>query len=141
MKNMTPKQFGNKEECWREWVEEVRDYLDLVKPGMRDLLIAAEKETDMVVDVGWATGRQPELGKEATALWRALKKLTDDYSEARQVITSVPAEDGYAAWAKLHRRYGMALAMKQGTMLAAFSNLGTVRMKTPCGHQVQGHRN
>ena len=128
---MTPKQFGNKEEHWREWCEEVRDYLDVVKPGMKDLLIAAEKETELVVDVAWAKSKNDELGNEGVQLWRALKKLTEDYSEARQVVTSVPDEDGYAAWAKLHKRYGMALAMKQGTMLANFSSLGTNKCKSP----------
>ena len=75
--------------------------------------------------------RNAELGAESIAFWRALKKLTEDYSEARQVVTSVPGEDGFAAWVKLHRRYGMALAMKQGTMLATFSQLGLVKMKNP----------
>ena len=64
-------------------------------------------------------------------LFRALKKLTEDNSEARQVVTSVPGEDGFAAWIKLHRRFGMVLAMKQGTMLANFSQLGLQKMKTP----------
>ena len=65
-----------------------------------------------------------ELGAESIQVWRALEKLTEDHSEARQAVTSVPGEDGYAAWVKLHRRFGMALAMKQGTMLATFSQLG-----------------
>ena len=73
-----------------------------------------------MVDVSWVRSKNDDLGNEAVQLWRALKKLTEDYSEARQVVTSVPGEDGYAAWAKLHKRYGMALAMKQGTMLAFF---------------------
>ena len=58
------------------------------------------------------------------------EKLMEDHSEARQVVTSVPGEDGYAAWVELHRRFGMTLAMKQGTMLANFSQMGTVKMKT-----------
>ena len=57
--------------------------------------------------------------------------MTEEGTEARQVVTSVPREDGYAAWVKLHRRFGMALAMRQGTMLATFSQLGQTKMKTP----------
>ena len=57
--------------------------------------------------------------------------MTEDHSEARLAVTSVPSEDGFAAWVKLHRRYGMALAMKQGTMLATFSQLGLTKMKNP----------
>ena len=59
---MTPKQFGNKDEHWREWCEEVRDYMDVVKPGMKEILIAAEKETDNVVDVNWARSKTEDLG-------------------------------------------------------------------------------
>ena len=40
---MTPKSVGPKKEQWREWVDEIRDFLDAVKPGMKDLLIKAEK--------------------------------------------------------------------------------------------------
>ena len=123
-KDLLPKAFGSREEAWRDWVEEVRDYLDLIRPGMKAMLMAAELERDtVVIDAAWAAGRDPQLGAESTAMWRALKKLTEEGTEARQVVTSVPGEDGYAAWVKLHRRFGMALAMRQGTMLANFSQL------------------
>ena len=79
----------------------------------------------------WAVNINAEQGEEAVNMWRGLKKLTDDYIDARQVVNSVPGEDGYAAWVQLHRRFGMALAMRQGTMLAGFSQLGLVKMKTP----------
>ena len=36
-KSMTPKIFGDREEGWRDWVEEVREYLDVVRPGMKAL--------------------------------------------------------------------------------------------------------
>ena len=106
--------------------------MDLVKPGMKELLTAAERARDNeVVDAARATNQNPTIGVEAIQVWRALKKLTEDYSEARQVVISVPGEDGYAAWVKLHRRFGMALGMRQGTMLSNFSQLGSVKMKSP----------
>ena len=55
-KSMTPKPFGNKEEHWREWVDEVRDYLDMVRPGMKQLLVDSETEQLVVVDAAWASG-------------------------------------------------------------------------------------
>ena len=113
-------------------MEEVRGYMDAVKPGMKEILTEAEKARENeTVDVAWAVSHNPLLGAEAVQVWRALKKLTEDHSEARQVVTSVPGEDGYAAWIKLHRRYGMALSMRQGTMLSNFSHLGSTKMKTP----------
>ena len=106
-------------------VEEVRDYFDAVKPGMRDLLINAEKARDTEeIDMQWVKLHNMDLAENCVDLFRALKKLTEDNSEARQVVTSVPGEDGFAAWVKLHKRFGMALAMKQGTTRAAFSYLG-----------------
>ena len=82
----------------------------------------AENEKEGVeVNTEWATNRNAELGSQSTAFWRALKKLTEEHSDARLVVTSVAGEDGFAAWAKMHRRFGMALAMRQGTMLANLS--------------------
>ena len=138
---MTPKPFGSKEEHWREWVDEIRDYMDLIKPGMKRILTLAEKaRDDETVDEKWALSQDPALGAEADLVWRALKQLTEAHSEARQVVTSVPDEDGYAAWVKLHRRFGMALSMRQGTMPASFSHLGQVKMKTS-GNPVKSDRN
>ena len=116
----------------RDWVEEVRDYFDLIKPGMKNILMSAELERDSaVIDSAWAISKDLHLGAESASMWRALKQLTEEGTEARQVVVSVPGEDGYAAWVKLHRRFGMALAMRQGTMLAIFSQLGMSKMKTP----------
>ena len=99
---------------------------------MRELLVAAEKAHDSEeINTDWAIQQNAELGAESVQVWRALKKYTEEHTEARQVVTSVPAEDGYAAWIKLHRRFGMALAMRQGTVLANFSQMGLVKMKTP----------
>ena len=64
-------------------------------------------------------------------LWRALKRLTAEHSEARRVITSVPSEDGWCAWTRLHRRFGVAMVMRQGSVLAAFSSMGTNKCKNP----------
>ena len=90
--------------------------------------MAAELERDaVVINSSWAVGRDPELGAESTAMWRPLKKLTEEGTEARQVVASVPAEDGYAAWVKFHRRSGMTLAMRQGEMLATFSQFGNTK--------------
>ena len=95
MENMNPKPFGSREEHWRDWVDEVLDYMDVVKPGMKELLTVAERSRDNeVVDEAWAKLRNPELGAEAIQVWRALKKLTEDFSEARQVVNSAPGEDG-----------------------------------------------
>ena len=109
-KQLTPKPFGAKEDHWREWAEEFRDYLDAMKPGMKTILITAEKEPDnIIVNTAWAKLQNDLLGAESTNLWRALKKLTEEGTEARQVVSSVPGEDGYAAWIKLHQRYSLAL--------------------------------
>ena len=64
-------------------------------------------------------------------MYRALKLYTDRGTEANQVVLSVPDEDGFAAWVMLHRRFGMALSMRQGVALASFSNLGQKRCNTP----------
>ena len=131
-KTLPPKKFGQKDDQWREWADEIRDYMEVVKPGMKDVLTKAEKQRDLyVINTAWATGVDPEMGKLSKEVYRALKLYTDRGTEANQVVLSVPEEDGFAAWVMLHRRFGMALAMRQGVALANFSNLGTKRCNTP----------
>ena len=40
---MTPHKVGGKEEQWRDWVEEVRGYIDTNKLGMKAVLIEIEE--------------------------------------------------------------------------------------------------
>ena len=62
-KQLTPKTFGSKDEQWRDWVDEVRDYFDAVRPGMKEMLIAAEKERERP---SWST----RIGRTTrTATW------------------------------------------------------------------------
>ena len=49
------------------------------------------------------------------ALWRALKHLTEVGSDARRIVTSVPDEDGFLAWSRLNKQYGMQLSAKTGS--------------------------
>ena len=74
-KQLTPKPFGAKEDHWREWSEEFRDYLDALRPGMKTILTSAEKASDnVIVNSAWATAKDSVLGAESMNLWRALKK-------------------------------------------------------------------
>ena len=119
---MTPLKFGNKVELWREWQEDVRSYIDSNKPGMRELLLALEKEKEPQ-GKDFVEQEYPLLAEESTVLWRTLKHLTEDGSEARRVTTGVNEEDGFMAWTKLHQQYGQQLAAKQGTVRSKFYGL------------------
>ena len=46
MKNTIPKTLSDKEEEWRQWKEDVMDFLDSQNPGMKEFLeqIAERKE-------------------------------------------------------------------------------------------------
>ena len=55
-KHMTPNRFGGKEEHWREWLEEVRGYIESTRPGMKALLLALERESrDLLTNMGFTT--------------------------------------------------------------------------------------
>ena len=59
----------------------MRDYFDAVKPGMRDLLINAEKARDTeVIGMQWVNLQNADLAENCVDLFRALKKLTEDNS-------------------------------------------------------------
>ena len=70
------------------------------------------------------------MAMEGPALWRALKNLTEVGSDARRIVTGVPDEDGFLAWAKLNKQYGLQLSAKQGLIRAQFYALAA-QTKTP----------
>ena len=82
-----------------------------------------EKEGNGSINRDWVAQKDQVLAAESEVLWRARKHLTDDHSEPRKVVTSVMNEDGFAAWARLNARYGIALVAKQGQVLAQFASM------------------
>ena len=70
------------------------------------------------------------MANEGAALWRALKGLTEDGSDARRVVNGVHDEDGFRAWSKLNSTYGLQLSAKQGIIRSQFYAL-IGRRKTP----------
>ena len=128
-KHMTPPKFGNKVELWREWQEDVRGYFDGTKTVIREVLQALENEDE---EQGSSFVRQEhaEFATEGPALWRALKNLTEVGSDARRIVTGVPDEDGFLAWSKLNKQYGLQLSAKQGLIRAQFYALAA-QTKTP----------
>ena len=103
IKNLVPKQFGEKLEEWRVWKEDFEDYLDVSNPGMKGYLkmIANLGEE---IPAGWHEEQKTEFGdrvvQDQVQVWRALKNLTT--SEARKVVMAVKGEDGFKVWQKLH---------------------------------------
>ena len=99
MKNLVPKQFGEKADEWRSWKEDFEDYLDASNSGMKAFLkmvaIRGEEEPE-----GWVEARRHEFTNKVVddqvQVWRALKNLTN--GEARKVIMAVKGEDGFKAW-------------------------------------------
>ena len=71
-----------------------------------------------------------EFAAEGPALWRALKNLTEVGSDARRIVTSVPDEDGFLAWSKLNKQYGLQFSAKQGMIRAQLYALAA-QTKTP----------
>ena len=132
IKNMVPKVYGEKPDEWRQWQDDVMDYLDSINPGMREMLKDIEIASQPV-DRDWAKMKTDTYGDKVTgdsvAVWRALKALTE--SEARKVVTNVRSEDGFRAWQKLHMRFGPSLAAKQGLVLAELSGMITKPAKNP----------
>ena len=131
-KNMIPKPFSDKAEDWRQWSEDVADYLDSVNPGMKQLLDEINKLQDPVDDK-WKSEREfdhpAKVFKDQVNVWRALKKLTD--GEAKKVVMSVKKEDGFRAWQKLKQRFEPGLAARQGVVIADFSGMVARPAKTP----------
>ena len=127
-----PKTFTDKEEEWRQWKDDVEDYLDHANPGMRDLLNEIDVEVEDV-DEGWRRKRVGSVKEKVLGdhvqVWRALKHLTS--GEARKIVMNVKGQDGFRAWQKLRLRFEPSLAAKQGIVLAEFSGMIARPAKTP----------
>ena len=72
----------------------------------------------------------PHMAGESAALWRAMKVFTEYGSDARSIVTGVADEDGFLAWSKLSKAYGLQLSSKQGMIRAQFYAL-SARTKSP----------
>ena len=129
LKNMTPPKFGSKIETWREWQEDVRGYLDGAKPGIKEILQALENE-EQEEGIEFVQQEYPHLASASAELWRTMKFFTEYGSDARSIVTGVADEDGFLAWSKLDKAYGLQLASKQTMIRAQFYAL-SARTKSP----------
>ena len=132
IKSMVPAVFGKHEDEWRGWQEDVADYLEAQRPGMKALLKAAEKETGPIDDL-WMRQRRTEylvdVEGERANVYRALKALT--VGEAKVVVQGVRSEDGYVAWRALHQRFGPSIAARQGKVMCDLSAMVAKPAKSP----------
>ena len=131
-KNLVPKMFGNIEEEWRKWQDDVMDYMDTQRPGMRAFLKKVEAEPNKI-DEEWIAAQSavhpPEVVKDKVNVYRALKGLTE--GEARMVVQAAKEENGFDAWKQLHQRFGLSLAAKQGKVMCDVSGMVAKPAKSP----------
>ena len=124
IKNLNPKEYKDHGDGWRQWQDDLLDFLDYSNPGMRSFLKDVEAQTEELKDE-WMQMMKDKYGVKVTEdsvqVWRGLKSLTG--GEARKVIMSAKNQDGFKAWQKLHVHFGPSLAAKQGMALADFSGM------------------
>ena len=132
IKSLVPAVFGSSEEHWRGWQDDVADYLDSQKPGMKAVLKTAEREAGQLDDT-WSSNQglvhNVNVGGEQANVYRALKALTS--GEAKTVVQGVRGENGYAAWRALHQRFGPSVAARQGRVMCDLSQMVAKPAKTP----------
>ena len=124
IKKLVPKEYKDHGDGWRQWQDDLLDFLDCSNPGMRSFLKEIEAQTEELKDE-WMQMMKDKYGAKVTEdsvqVWRAIKSLTG--RAARKVIMSVQNEDGFKAWQKLHMHFGPSLLAKQGMALADFSGM------------------
>ena len=94
-----PEEFsGENLREWRNWKEDMEDYLDGQMIGMRAFLQVVAKE-ELPVNEACRAGAKgkvsPKILDSAVDLWRALKDMTK--GEAKTIIKSVSEQDGFVA--------------------------------------------
>ena len=132
IKEQLPGKFGKTEEEWRRWQEDVTEYFDTVRPGLKDVLKEAEKSKD-AIDPAWLVNmanKSPVCTPDNSVhLFRALRTLTE--AEARMVLQGVRDENGFEAWRQLNLRFGLSVAAKQGQAMCYVTSMVTKPAKTP----------
>ena len=87
MNNYMSKVYSDRVEDLRSWLKDVEEFFDTVNSGMQKFMAEIDKQTVDTCDL-WVVEQESEFGSQiigdATAVWRALKKLTD--GEARKVV-------------------------------------------------------
>ena len=96
-KNRIPKTFDDEYSQWRQWREDVEDYVDTARGGMKKFLKKIVKMDGITDELRMEASKDPIIGPLVTGdgveLWRALKGLTT--GEARKVVAAVKEEDGF----------------------------------------------
>ena len=132
IKSMVPPAFNGADEQWRSWQEDIADYLDAQKPGIKKVLNAAEKEIAPIDDT-WVRDKGLMYSVDADGqranVHRALKALTT--GEAKLVVQGIRDENGYLAWRALHQRFGPSVAARQGKVMCDLSQMVTKPAKSP----------
>ena len=126
-KKTVPEEFSGEDlRQWRDWVEDMEDYLDQITAGMQDFLKSFVRKEEPA-DSAWRAQVAGQydvkvLSKENTIdLWRTLKRLTK--GEARKIVKSVKDRDGCVAWQKLWERFEQGVEARTGTALTELSEL------------------
>ena len=121
-KSMLPKVFEGNLEEWRNWQDDVSDFLDTRHSGMLRFLDAISKQRDQQISDSLKQTWQflgPKVLDDEIHVWRALKGLTGGV--ARTVVMSVSEENGFEAWRRLHLQFEPKLTIRQGQVLAEFA--------------------
>ena len=129
LKNIIPKILSNKEEEWRQWKEDVMDYLDETTLGVKDFLENVSKLKGPIEIEDEHQMNRPDIASERVAIWRALKALTA--GDARDVVAGVEDENGWRAWQKLHGYFEPSLNAKKGQVLAELAVMTTKPARGP----------
>ena len=79
IKNLIPKEYKDHGDGWRQWQDDLLDFLDCSNPGMRSFMKEIEAQTEELKDE-WMQRMKDKYGAKVTEdsvqVWRALKSLT-----------------------------------------------------------------
>ena len=81
IKNLIPKEYKDRGDGWRQWQDDLLDFLYCSNPGMRSFLKDVEAQTEELKDE-WMQMMKDKYGAKVTEdsvqVWRALKSLTGE---------------------------------------------------------------
>ena len=126
-KDMKPTEL-TKDDQWRRWKADVEDFAEETFPGMKEVLEKA-RDSEVTVDEEWFDATQAAWWGKSDMLYRFLKRYTG--TEARRVVQSVPEDNGWEAWRRLHQQYEPATVTREAQLMSRYTNMVTRKAKTP----------
>ena len=130
IKHMIPAKFKGDISQWRNWRDDVCEYMDSQRPGINAYLRAVGELRNEAITPEFAAqyaNLGPSVMGASEEVYRFLKMMTEAIPQT--VVKSADGENGFDSWRKLNGYYEPLIHIRKGDILMEFAKLGGRKCK------------